>query len=354
MPQTYAWLPWGKNFRALPNAIAAELERLTTEDFVIVCVKTVRDEEIARGVYAHLGITDARDLRATWTSLLPSPNVGRTSHRNASMLEEPVKTRGKTRKQIEGRAPDWRGGGVHTIRYWREVWPKRLIVPALTRLAFRRLDDGARPETADGESAGLAAGHVVRFQLQQVLNKTRPDFSDEILRCVNLLQENVGDAKILVLDAAESAYVRRASEEIGWEPLPLGRAPELVEVVARRLGGVDRSYPAITPPARARIEHLHALGPQQMLQGTGSFASCLAAVFGDLVVFEQLELEHSLYAVRGDWRELGGLSRTEMRARLAAPGGAERIVHAPGWEERLARLVKQARGEPLDAQAELF
>lgn len=346
MPKIHAWLPWGKNFRTLPTVLADELAKIDDQDFVVGCAKAVPAQAIAAGAYAHLGITAESPPPETWTSLLPSPNVGRTSHRNASVLEEPVKTQGKARKRIEGRAPDWKGGGLHPIQYWRDVWPKRLLIPTMTRLAFRRPG-----RNGDGE----ATGDVVLFQIQEVLNKTRPDFEDEVLRCVNLLQENVGEAKILVLDAAESAYVRRAAEEIGWEPLPAGGCAETVAAVVRKLGRVGLNYPAMTQKAEERLQVLHRLGPQRLLQGAGSFAGCFAAVFTDeLVVFENLELDHALFAVPGNWRELSRLTRTELRTKFASPGETERLVHAPGWEERLTRIVKQSRGEPFDTQAELF
>lgn len=342
MSQTYSSLPWGKNFRTLPAVIEAGLTSINEENFVVGCEKRVTAAEIAAGSYAHLKLTAESKVGDAWTSLIPSPNVGRTSHRNASVLEEPVKTQGKERKRIEGRAPDWKGGGLHTIHYWRDVWPRRLIVPAMSHLAFRRVGEQTDEDT-----------FVLRFQIQEVLHKAAPDFRDEILRCVNLLQENVGTVGLLTLDAAGSNEVRNAAENIGWEVLPNAGVEETLRTVVQKFGEAGEKNSVLRRKAQERLDLINRLGPQRLLQGSAGFAGYFAAVFtDDLMVFENLELDHALYVIRGDWQELSRLTRTELRVKFA--DHIERIVHTTGWEDRLTRLVKQARGETTDPQAELF
>jgi hypothetical protein len=327
----------------LPAVIEAGLASIPDDlAFVVGGTKTIRADELAAGSYEHLKIRSTDDIRDLPVSLIPSPNVGRTSHRNATVLEEVVKTQGKQPKRIEGRAPDWKGGGLHTIHYWREVWPRRLVLPSMSRLAFRRAD-----------AVGPDGSVVVRFQIQEVLTKAQPDFRDEVLRCINLLQENVGIVDLLPLDAAEAGVLRRAAEDIGWELLPNAEPAETRDVVVRKLGTSGEPLPDLSRKALERLELIQRLQPLHLFQGSGGFAGYFTAVLAhDLVVFENLEVENALYVIRGDWPALSRLTRTELRAQSA--GNIERIIHTPGWEERLTRVVKQARGEQVDPQGELF
>jgi hypothetical protein len=60
-------------------------------------------------------------------------------------------------------------------------------------------------------------------------------------------------------------------------------------------------------------------------------------------VFENLEMDNAMYVVRGEWREVSKLTRSDLRMRYAS--NIERIIHSKGWQQRLTRLVGEARGE---------
>jgi hypothetical protein len=197
----YSPLPWKKTFRKLPSVIEDALAQLAPGTRCVVgCAKVLTAAEIAAGTYQHLCIATMADLSPELQVLLPSPNVGPTSHANAIPEERPLKDRPKYAKLMHGRAPSWNGERTHPTRFHREVWQRELLPPAMALLGFRVITERA-----------AAAGPTVQFQVQEPLDPADPEFRDKLLRCVNLLQENVGEVGVHSLDHAAADALRGLS-----------------------------------------------------------------------------------------------------------------------------------------------
>jgi hypothetical protein len=79
-----------------------------------------------------------------------------------------------------------------------------------------------------------------------------------------------------------------------------------------------------------------------LIIGRSGFARYFGAlVADDLVVFENIEYGNAIYVMFEDWRETSQRDRLD----LLRSGGAgfERIVHRPGWEGRMRKVVDDHR-----------
>jgi hypothetical protein len=281
-----------------------------------------------------LEITAPEDISTIPLSLLPSPNVGRTSYLNAVVEEVVRKNGGKVTKTIRGSAPSRGGWKRHQTKRVMQVWPKDLLLPAMSHLSFQRLPDANAPQRL-----------VVRFQITEVLDPSADTFRKDLLRCLNLLLENVGTAELFPLGMSEADQLRRAYETIDWEPLPQGNRRDVAKAVFRRLGRRSEKF---QKEVIDRLEVIDELNPQRRFQGGGHFITYLAAQFTDeLVVFENLRLG-AIYVMRGNWETLSKLTRSQLLVGHA--GQFVRIVHQSGWKERLRQIVAEARGDNKDGR----
>lgn len=359
MPRNYTPLPWKKTFRKVPPAIARTLAETTAEAFVVSCEKRLAEADMAAGIYRHLCISGTADLPTAARVILPSPNVGPSSFANVTPAEVAVKELGTVPKRIHGYAPSWKGSGLHRTTYVRQVWFTRLVVPPMTPLAMETVaepagrppadrDHGAAPER-EGDVSALqspAASVCLRFRVGEVLRRTDPDFGPKLLRCLNLLQENVGAIGLIPVDADEAAAVAAAAEDIGWEVLPAITSDPAEGEILRLIGLRE---PARAPAARARLELLRDLNPRRVWHSTRGYVGYFLAEFADeLTVIENLEADDALYLVRRPAAELSTLTRSELRAQLGE--GAEWIARTPGWEARLSERVLAALGQAPDGQ----
>ncbi len=331
MPRSYSGLPWKRSFRKLPPEIEAALVRCSIQtECVVGCAKLVTNDEIAAGEYQHLCIDSLEELRSEFDSFVPSPNVGPASYANAIPIERVDKTHGKQTRLVPGRAPTKGRFSFHPTMCRRQVWRRVFCAPAMSHIAFKRVDDGS--------SAGQAR---IYFQIQEPVKTADADCRANVLRCINLLQENVGKIGLSPIDQAEAESIRRLSEDIGWEVLPENERASAIARLVRRLplGQGDRAR-----QIEDRFEAIVSLGPKKILHGTRGFIGYFAVEFCDaFTIYENLEVDHAMYVLRSGAQELSRLTRSELRTRLGSD--LERIVHSKGWRDRLERLVKQARGD---------
>lgn len=333
-------LPWKRNYRKLPPAIEAELAKLAPGALCLVgCEKVVDAAVLAAGTYQHLCLAGVADLPVELRQLLPSPNVGPVSHANAIPEERPLRDRPKYAKLLRGKAPSWRGLGTHRTTFRREVWQRELVPPAMTRIGYRLVPatDGAAPAT-------------VRFQVQEVLDPAKPDFGDQLLRCVNLLQENVGQVGLWAVDASAAGALGIGTEDFGWSPLDEASTEAVLARIAQRSAGRGAEVFRLM---RERFDCIRKLAPRRILHSTRGFVGYFLIDYCDhLAVFENLEVDNALYVVRANAAELGLLDRPALFARVGED--LERIPHTRGWQQRLDNIVRLARDDQSPRAGEML
>ena len=329
MARNFSKLPWKKTFRSLPQNIEARLREIPSgTPCVVCCTKLIKAQELAAGTYKHIDLEEAADIPAEFHSLIPSPNVGPVSFSNATLIEKENKIAGKVLKVIYGRAPT-RGkfGATHRTKRTMPVWARVIVPPGMSHLAYKRL-----PITE-----GL--GVPTHFRVLEVL-----DSSDrkEILRCINLLQENVGLYDLQPVNEAEAEGIRSLSEDLGWNVLSNDSAEECLPQLIRRLGG-KKSQGARR--VQDRLTFIRSLQPSRVFHSPRGLVGYIIVEFCDkLTAIENLEIDHAMFLAPGPAEHFSRLTRSDLKLKLEA-GDLERFVHTPGWEERLRAKVKKARGD---------
>ncbi len=307
--------------------------------YLVGCTKVITAAELAAGAYGHLCLSSWADLAAEMRSLLPSPNVGPTSLANAIPEERARRDLPKYAKLMHGKAPSWNGERTHPTKFHREVWQRELIPPAMALIGFRLL---AAPDNT--------ATATVQFQVQEVIDPAQPEFRDKLLRCVNLLQENVGAVGLLPVAGAQGGTLAGLSEDLGWSPLDEASTEAILARIAERSAGHGAEVFRLM---RERFDCIRKLAPRRIYHSTRGFVGYFIIDFCDeLAVFENLEVDHALYVIRADAGTLGRLTRTELFARVGKD--VERIVHTEGWVQRLDNIVRLARDDQSPREGEMI
>ncbi len=204
------------------------------------------------------------------------------------------------------------------MTFTRDVYQRQLIPPKEVTISAQVLET-----SPDGTAL------TVKFNVDQVLNRGTPDFQDELLYNLNILQENVGAAFLFASATTFAEYI--ATTHVDWEILPPGKVDDVLQ---RMLHGKRPVSAETRDVMKARLAVLAGLGPQNYIAGTSEFFRYFGAAFADdFVVFENLNYGNALYVMYENWATLSQRSRVDL---LKGPrNGFERILHTDGWSSRL-------------------
>lgn len=170
--------------------------------------------------------------------------------------------------------------------------------------------------------------------MDHVLDRTSPQFDDDLRYALNLLQENAGKVDVFASDAPLDEYL--GTIYVDWELLPPG---ERDADIARILSGFGRATPEVRQKLTERYDLLVSLFPQAFVTGSSGFRRYFGAKFADdLVVFENLEHGNAIYVMFEQWASLSQKSRLELLSGDRA--GFERVVHKAGWKDKLRTIVR--------------
>jgi hypothetical protein len=292
---------------------------------VVACSLKINTEDILNGVYHHLNIKIVNGKLEYPQQVLPNPESGRYSRYNLYGQEKVYRDEPMVNKTYSVEAPnfgDW-DKGSHEVSWDRDVYQRDFVGPKYLELTLEFLG-------IDNKN-----NHIFKFTVDNILNISRPNFWNDLLFDLNLLQENVGNHGVFPTDANLNEYLN--SLYVSWEILPPG---ELEDNVTRILAGIKNLDPKLRQRTTDRYKFLLSLKPQNLIQGTSRFQRYFGAKFADdLVVFENVEYGNAIYLMYGNWEELSQKSRTE----LLSSGSADfiRIPHTKTWKFRLRAIVKK-------------
>jgi hypothetical protein len=305
------------------------LERVKTfdqDDVVAACAKRLRPDDIPR--YRHLGVRIKDGELIVPDPSVPPPARGRYSLVNVEGKEVVRYDLPMIDKTFTWETPNWGdwSKGSHTHGITRKVYQREFMPPKELELSVTLL-----------QRAGDDV--VLKFEIDQVLNRRRRNFEDELLFNLNLLQENVGAADVFPSAATLAEYTRTL--KLDWEILPPGTVDE---VIRRMLQGKRPVPPETRAVMEDRLKVLAKLNPIAYVAGTSEFLRYFGAQFGDdFVVFENLNYGNAVYVMYERWATLSQRSRIELLK--AQEGGFVRIPHRPGWKKRLRAVVLEYRRE---------
>lgn len=302
----------------LSQAVRREVERAGGDRVVVAAVLTVTFDDV--GNYTEVGLHLANGSIATREPAPSPPSCGLYARRNIDGWEEKRRDLPKERREISTWAPSWNSGSFHFISreidaYPVDHHPAKLLTVSATVL--ERLADAA----------------LVRFRVDQPLEKVSKSFSPDLQFNLRLLREAVGDAHVYDADLTDEEFARIQS--VDWELLPKGS----VERVLARLHSHRDINAERLKVASERLRVLDRLDHDGFIVGTGRFAKYFGAKFGDrLVALENLEYGNALYVFEHNWEKLTQLSRTELIRRRDP--SVHRVPHLPGWQSFIRKLVR--------------
>lgn len=311
-----------KNLFKIPAAIIERLRAFDQDDVIAATVKLVAAADIGR--YNHLGLTLGADGLALPAPRPPHPDAGRYSNANLYGWEKVRKDLPKITKSFGFWAPSWNSGSSHYVSRDREVYQRDLYAPKQVDLSVSLVDT-------------RGDGFLIKFAIDQVINRRTPNFEQELLYNLNLLQENVGAAD--VFESAASLAEFAASVKVDWQLLPPGTVDE---VLVRMLQGKRPVTETQQATMRERIAVMNRLKPEAYVTGTDGFLRYFGAKFGDdFVAFENAQYGNALYVMYEGWEVLSQKSRIELLA--GGPDSYDRIIHRDGWRQQLEGMVRDYR-----------
>lgn len=311
-----------KNLLRVPQSILRRLATFDQDDVVAATVKLVLPADIDR--YAHLGLALVDDDLSLPDAQPPNPSAGRYSNANLYGMEKVRKDLPKVKKSYGFWAPSWGSGSYHYVSHDREVYIREIYPPKQINLSIAMVE-------RRGE------GFLLKFAIDQVISRRTPNFEQELLYNLNLLQENVGAAD--VFESATSLADYALSVKVDWQLLPPGTVDEVVAAMLRNKRPVSPKEEAVM---KERVTVMHRLKPEAYITGTDGFLRYFGAKFGDdFVAFENARYGNALYIMYDGWEALSQKSRIDLLA-----GDRERydrIEHRPGWIEQLKGRVQAYR-----------
>lgn len=313
-----------RNLLKIPPKILELIKTYDQDDVVVASVKLLKSEDFEK--YSHLGlhINDGEVVLPPTST--PNSSAGRFSKANVEGYEKKRYDLPMIQKEYSHEAPnfgDW-SRGSHTVSWIRDVYQKTFFPPKEVELSVSFL-----------EKKGDA--FVIKFAIEQVINRRTADFEKELLYNLNILQENVGSVNVFTSAATLAEYT--ATVQVDWQIFPPGTVDS---VVSSMLEGKSRISPDQEAVMKERVAIMAELEPEMYITGSDNFFRYFGAKFGeDFVVFENINYGNALYIMYDSWQDLSQKSRVEL---LSGPReGFDRIEHRDGWEQVLKKMVDEHR-----------
>ena len=274
----------------------------------------------------HLNIKFISDQLFYSKKILPKPSMGKKSQINIEGDEFVRKDLPMITKTYVVETPnygDW-SLGSHDVYFDREVYVRDYFAPKLLEIEIDLIGE----ETDNGDV------YILRFTIDEILDKNSDDFEYHLFNNLNILQENVGHIDVYKSDATIEDYLKTIY--VNWEILPPDNRDG---TIARMIS----KFKIISEDDKKRIieryDILANLKPIAFISGTSGFHRYFGAKFlKNLVAFENLEYGNAVYVMYEDWEELSKKSRMELLT--GNNQGFDRIVHTKGWKNQLEYLIK--------------
>ncbi|MGD0598773.1 MAG: hypothetical protein ABR988_03055 [Terriglobales bacterium] len=212
----------------------------------------------------------------------------------------------------------------------RDVYQREFAPPSENEITI---------ELVGEEGSGPDKAFVFRFNVDQPLTKGTRTFHSDLLRLLNLLQENVGAADVFETDASLEDYLRTVY--VNWEILPPGERDGNIAKIA---SGVRNADDETRKRIVDRYDFFDKMKPEALIQGTGGFRRYFGAKFtNELVAFENMEYGNAVYVMLKDWEDASKKTKQELLATGKQGEDFFRVVHAKGWKAQVTELIKKNR-----------
>ncbi|MDD5761011.1 MAG: hypothetical protein PHP88_00675 [bacterium] len=315
-----------KNIRIIPSAVRTRLAEIPNQYIIAAVSRTYSTDDLQNGYLKHLNISLTSEGLSIPRSIIPSPTSGRFSRMNIDGHEIVRKDLPKEKLYHSVDAPNWGDSsrGYHTIDLPYERYPREFIAPKLVQI-----------EMECPVSDPSASKYLIFFKLSEVIDRKKINFEDDLLRCLNLLQENIGVCSVARAGSTLADHIQTLN--VDWELLPPGTADEAVARLFKDREPSEKEKRAV----QERYKFLMSLTPKKLIYGQSGFLRYFGAMIeDDLVVFDNIEYGNAIYIMFEDWRDLSKRSRIELMSGVCG-AGFERVVHTSGWKMRTKEIIKK-------------
>lgn len=303
----------------LPKYARQEMEKLAASCVVVAAMFTVTKDQLDN--FHHIGLSLSGGKIVTNHPAPPPASCGVFAGRNLEGWTEKRNDLPKELREVSSWAPSWNSGSYHLVSRQIEAYPVEHHAAKLLTLSATVLED-------------LVDSALVRFRIDQPLDRSSEEFAADLLFNIRLLQEAVGEAHIFDADLSDDEFAR--IQRVDWELLPPGSGERVLE----RLASSNPKDSERLNVAGERLRVLDRLGHDGYIVGAGKFARYFGVKFsGRLVALESLEYGNALYVFDENWEQLTQLSRTELIKRRDP--SVHRLPHLPGWQSAIRKLVQQ-------------
>lgn len=263
----------------ISRAVQAEIGRINGSRVVVAAVKSMTVEDAK--ALEHLGLTVKNGTIATREPAPPPRTNGLYARRNLDGWPERRMDLPKELRDISQLAPSWRNSGFHLVSRSVEAYPVEHHPAKLLTISAKVLEP-------------LVDAALVRFRIDEPLQRDAPEFASNLAFNLRLLREAVGQANVFDADLDDREFAR--IQHVDWELLPPGSVNLILDrLSARKHVNADRLR-----VAAERLRALERLGHGGLILGTGRFVRYFGAKFGDrLVALENLEYGQCTVRLRG-------------------------------------------------------
>lgn len=319
-----------KNIRTIPKFIYKQLECLNDRFIIVACLRIYPHQLLKQGILKHLNIIlDNEGLSVPEEEILPPESSGKYSSRNINGYEEIRKDLPKETHYNSIESPNWGDlyNGTHIVQLPYEKYPRDFHGPEYLRLKINAKNN--EPDQKE---------YVLMFEVNQVIDRESPNFEDELLKCLNIMQENIGSCGVQKSGASLSDYLKTI--QVTWEILPPGTRDEVIERIFLKRKATSEED---KKTAGERYDFFNKLKPKKLIFGSSGLQRYFGALLEEnLVIFENIEYGNAIYILFDNWQELSKRTRTEL---LSGRYGDkfQRIRHIAGWKQKVKAFVKSHR-----------
>lgn len=321
----YRKVSWQRNIRRIPDAVSSKLNEIERgQGIVPVCTKRITANDLKAGMFGHLSLSFHGDEPSFSASVLPPANSGVYSTKNRHGWEIRRIDLPKVSKTIYlGDRPiygDWSNGSF-------PLWQQRDV--------YQIEEHGPTDYSIEIDLLRRADnGFHFKFALDCILDRNNDSFDDNLLFCLNILQENTGSCDVAGSSKSREDYI--ATTLVDWEIFPPGSFDRFLAKAKSTISGNSAETNRIIDE---RVGEFRRLSPERYILGKGGFNRYIGAVLPNGVVsFENIRYGNALYVLYEDWEEISQRSRSELLRGTNA--NYERIPHVEGWVERFRNAVQ--------------
>lgn len=319
--------PWKRGFLKPSSAINDALGKISSRLVQVAATKRIPRSEIASGIYKHVGLRLAADgeLEVT-TKNTPLSEAGKWSTRNNFGWEITRKDLPMVSKAFSFEAPNFgdaaRNGTSMRVVH-RDVYQRKIFEPRGLMIVSEVM----------AETPGSV---LVKFSVNETMDRDYHDFDRLLLWSLNILQENTGVTGVYAADASREDFL--GSIALSWDVFPPGSVEEVVSRLSAK-PPVQGNAADFKAHVRDRVTLFEKLKPVAYLRGQGGFGSYFGAQFADdFVVFENLRYGNAIYVLYENWEDVSKRSRLDLLRDSDAH--FDRIPHVADWQDRLIALIR--------------